>query len=87
MISVRVFWPGLFAGLLQTAAIVPVDLLKIRMQLQRASSGSAAYVGAVQQLRQVLASQGLPGPYQEHTHSLGLQHWSCVLELVNHPRL
>eukprot|EP00884_Botryococcus_braunii_P002858 jgi/Botrbrau1/12573/Bobra.0169s0107.1 len=66
----QVFKAGLFAGLIQTAIIVPVDLLKIRMQLQRASSGSAAYVGALQQLRHVVASQGLSGLYRGTTITL-----------------
>lgn len=49
------------AGLVQSLVITPVDLLKIRQQLQTALPGSAAYVGPLQLLRHVLRAEGLPG--------------------------
>lgn len=52
---------GMFAGAVQTAVSTPVDLLKIRQQLQRVPPGSPHYVGPLQLLRRILAREGLPG--------------------------
>lgn len=52
---------GMAAGLVQSLIITPVDLLKIRQQLQIALPGSPTYVGPLQLLRQVLRAEGLPG--------------------------
>jgi hypothetical protein len=49
------------AGSMQTFISSPVELLKIRLQLQRAKPGSAGYVGAVGMLRRVLTHEGVPG--------------------------
>lgn len=52
---------GLFAGFVQTFVSVPVDVLKIRLQLQRAVPGQERYVGPLALLRQVVRSEGLVG--------------------------
>ena len=49
------------SGAVQTAISTPVDLLKIRQQLQIARSGMASYVGPLQLLRQILKTEGIPG--------------------------
>lgn len=57
----QVFWAGCFSGVVQTAFIVPVDLLKIRMQLQTALRGAPGYVGPLQLLRNILRTERLAG--------------------------
>jgi solute carrier family 25 carnitine/acylcarnitine transporter 20/29 len=56
-----VFLAGCFAGAVQTVVVTPVDLLKIRLQLQTAARGSPEYVGPAAQLRRVLVAEGLRG--------------------------
>lgn len=47
--------------MVQTFIVAPVELLKIRQQLQSAVCGDAAYVGPVQLLRRLLAAEGVRG--------------------------
>ncbi|KAG7669592.1 hypothetical protein Ndes2526B_g05938 [Nannochloris sp. 'desiccata'] len=54
----NVFWAGCFAGGVQTAIVTPIDLLKIRLQLQTARPGTPLYTGPVQMLQRVLAREG-----------------------------
>lgn len=56
--------PGCFAGAVQTLVVTPVDLLKIRLQLQTALPGGPGYVGPLRLLRGILAREGLPGLYR-----------------------
>ena len=49
------------AGTVQTAIITPVDLLKIRMQLQTAPQGTPEYVGSLRMLGRVLQREGFLG--------------------------
>ncbi|KAL4459023.1 hypothetical protein ABPG75_013888 [Micractinium tetrahymenae] len=60
----QVFWAGCFAGVVQTAVVVPVDLLKIRLQLQTAVRGAPGYVGPLSLLGSILRREGLPGLYR-----------------------
>ncbi|KAK9810339.1 hypothetical protein WJX72_009024 [[Myrmecia] bisecta] len=60
----KVYLAGMVAGTVQTAIITPVDLLKIRMQVQHAVPGSSNYVGSLKQLRNVLAMEGVTGLYR-----------------------
>ena len=46
---------------MQTVVITPVDLCKIRMQLQTASQGSPGYISSVQMLRHVVQREGIFG--------------------------
>ncbi|CAL8463178.1 g2712 [Coccomyxa elongata] len=55
---------GMFAGAVQTLISTPVDLLKIRQQLQLVPPGSPQYVGPLQLLRHILSTEGLPGLYR-----------------------
>ena len=55
---------GMFSGAVQTGISTPVDLLKIRQQLQTARSGMASYVGPLQLLGRVLKTEGLPGEHE-----------------------
>ena len=49
------------AGVVQTAVVTPVELLKIRQQLQTACPGQAGYVGPLGLLRSLLAAEGIRG--------------------------
>ncbi|KAK9810913.1 hypothetical protein WJX73_007819 [Symbiochloris irregularis] len=60
----QVFLAGMVAGTVQTAIITPVDLLKIRMQLQTASQGTPGYVGSLRMLGRVVQKEGLLGAYR-----------------------
>jgi Mitochondrial carrier protein len=55
---------GMAAGVVQTFIVAPVELLKVRQQLQTAVAGDAAYVGPVQLLRQLLRAEGVRGEGQ-----------------------
>lgn len=55
--------PGMFAGAVQTMISTPVDLLKIRQQLQLVPPGSPRYVGPLQLLQHILSTEGLPGDH------------------------
>lgn len=52
---------GMFAGAVQTLVSTPVDLLKIRQQLQLVPPGSPCYVGPLQLLSSILRHEGLAG--------------------------
>lgn len=52
---------GMAAGVLQTALVAPVEMLKIRQQLQTACVGEVGYVGPVRLLRSITAVEGLRG--------------------------
>jgi hypothetical protein len=52
---------GMFAGAVQTFISSPVELLKIRLQLQRAHPGAPDYVGPLGMLRRVLRDEGAAG--------------------------
>lgn len=57
----RVAAAGAAAGFLQTAVCTPVELLKIRLQLQTAARGSPGYVGALDQALRIWRGQGISG--------------------------
>lgn len=52
---------GAFAGLVQCAVSTPVDLLKIRQQLQRVRPGEHGYVGPLPLLRATWRAEGVAG--------------------------
>ena len=52
---------GMFAGTVQSTVITPVDLLKIRMQMQTAPRGSPDYTGSLQMLKRVIQREGFSG--------------------------
>lgn len=54
------------AGVVQTFVVAPVELLKIRQQLQTATRGDTHYIGPLQLLRRLLAAEGIRG--EAHTH-------------------
>ncbi len=58
-------WPtflgGMFAGAMQTLVSSPVELLKIRLQLQTTAPGSRGYVGPLSMARDILRREGLRG--------------------------
>lgn len=60
----QVFWAGCFAGLVQTFVVTPIDLLKIRLQLQTAVPGSPAYRGPLRTLQSTLQTDGFCGLYR-----------------------
>ena len=52
---------GMAAGLAQTLIITPVDLLKIRQQIQTSVPGTAGFVGPLQLLARILRQEGVTG--------------------------
>ena len=52
---------GLVAGAVQTLVTTPVDLLKIRMQLQTALPGQPHYTGNLRLLSNIVTRDGLQG--------------------------
>ncbi|KAK9834891.1 hypothetical protein WJX81_006826 [Elliptochloris bilobata] len=60
----EVYAAGAFAGLVQCAVSTPVDLLKIRQQLQRVAAGAPGYVGPLRLLRDTWRCEGLAGLYR-----------------------
>ena len=52
---------GMAAGVVQTFIVAPVELLKVRQQLQTAVAGDAGYVGPVRLLRQIVRAEGIRG--------------------------
>ncbi len=52
---------GMAAGVVQTFIVAPVELLKVRQQLQTAVAGDAGCVGPVRLLRQILRAEGVRG--------------------------
>lgn len=59
---------GMAAGVVQTFIVAPVELLKVRQQLQTAVAGDAAYIGSVRLLRQILRAEGVRGKGQSPQH-------------------
>jgi len=60
----HVFWAGCFSGIVQTGIVTPVDLLKIRLQLQTSVPGSSAYLGPLGMLRAVIRAEGVGGLFR-----------------------
>lgn len=60
----QVFWAGCFSGAVQTVVVTPVDLLKIRLQLQTKNPGHAGYLGPLAMLRQVLHAESVRGLFR-----------------------
>ena len=54
------------AGLAQTLIITPVDLLKIRQQIQTSLPSTPGYVGPLQLLVRVLRREGITGAFYTH---------------------
>lgn len=71
------------AGTVQTAIITPVDLLKIRMQLQTAPQGTPGYVGSLRMLGRVLQREGFLGAL---THRRRLHHLRILPALASASR-
>lgn len=61
------FLAGSFSGLAQCPLMIPIDVLKIRAQLQRHMPGSAAYRGPSALLLHILRSEGAAGLYRGAT--------------------
>jgi hypothetical protein len=55
------FLAGSFAGLAQCFLMIPIDVLKIRAQLQEKPPGATGYVAPADQLRSVLRHEGVAG--------------------------
>ena len=72
----------MFSGAVQTLISTPVDLLKIRQQLQSAQPGSASYIGPLQLLRSILRAEGLPGANRTSAHLVSF--WQS--RLLSDPR-
>ncbi|GMH37407.1 hypothetical protein BSKO_05280 [Bryopsis sp. KO-2023] len=66
----QAFWSGMFSGAAQAFVVAPVDLLKIRLQLQRAVPGNPGYVGAIEMLKKIIAKNGIRGMFRGQTITL-----------------
>lgn len=55
---------GAVAGVVQTAVCTPVELLKVRLQLQTTLPGQPGYVGSFGMLHKILSIHGLRGLYR-----------------------
>ena len=60
----RVFLAGSYAGALQVFTLVPVDVVKCRMQIDRAAGGAGLYASPLDCVRQIFRSEGLRGLYR-----------------------
>lgn len=61
------------AGAVQTVISSPVELLKIRLQLQTSMPGSPSYVGSYGMLQRIISTEGMTGNTQCHHHT-GAEH-------------
>ena len=68
---------GALAGLVQCVVSTPVDLLKIRQQLQRVRPGERGYVGPLPLLRETWRAEGIAGMSTCHV----LRLWSATVVL------
>ncbi len=75
---------GMVAGLAQTLIITPVDLLKIRQQIQTSLPGTAGYVGPLQLLATVVRHEGVTGR-DCRTRSYVRPNWTVVLRAAISP--
>ncbi|CAD7700328.1 unnamed protein product [Ostreobium quekettii] len=55
---------GVFAGSVQSFVVTPVDVLKIRLQVQTAVPGQKSYVGAFGMARQIIQRAGVQGLFR-----------------------
>ncbi|GMH33585.1 hypothetical protein BSKO_01419 [Bryopsis sp. KO-2023] len=55
---------GAFAGFAQSFVIAPVDVLKIRLQVQKAVPGDASYQGPIKMLANVIKNEGPRGLFR-----------------------
>eukprot|EP01015_Nassula_variabilis_P000849 TRINITY_DN1046_c0_g1_i5.p2 TRINITY_DN1046_c0_g1~~TRINITY_DN1046_c0_g1_i5.p2 ORF type:complete len:256 (-),score=-9.78 TRINITY_DN1046_c0_g1_i5:221-988(-) len=55
---------GLFAGLVNTVVVSPVELVKCRLQMQIAKSGNPLYTGPYQCTKNILMQDGIRGLYR-----------------------
>lgn len=62
--SSGVFIAGCFAGALQTVVVTPVDLLKIKLQLQRATKGDPGYIGPFGMLKKTISTHPVRNLYK-----------------------
>ena len=58
------FLAGAYSGFLQTFAVVPADVVKCRMQMDRAAGGAGLYAGPIDCIRQVWRAEGVRGMFR-----------------------
>eukprot|EP01025_Chloroclados_australasicus_P018447 TRINITY_DN19691_c0_g1_i1.p2 TRINITY_DN19691_c0_g1~~TRINITY_DN19691_c0_g1_i1.p2 ORF type:complete len:280 (-),score=11.39 TRINITY_DN19691_c0_g1_i1:143-982(-) len=58
---------GMFAGVMQVGVMCPIEVLKIRLQVQKELPGSRDYLGAVPMFFHILKNQGVKGFYNGFT--------------------
>lgn len=63
----QIFLAGCFAGAVQTAVVTPVDLLKIRLQLQTAAPGLSGYQGPWTMAKHIVCTEGMTGLFRGAT--------------------
>ncbi len=52
-------YAGMFAGLVNSVIVSPMELVKCRLQLQRESSATAYYKGPIDCVRKMIAEEGV----------------------------
>ncbi len=66
-------------GAVQSLISCPVELLKIRQQLQHSMPGSPGYVGPSGVLQQVLRSEGVPGARKAYCTLARAGYCTCAI--------
>eukprot|EP01024_Parvocaulis_polyphysoides_P029813 TRINITY_DN27042_c1_g2_i1.p1 TRINITY_DN27042_c1_g2~~TRINITY_DN27042_c1_g2_i1.p1 ORF type:complete len:290 (-),score=26.86 TRINITY_DN27042_c1_g2_i1:285-1154(-) len=59
-----VTFAGMFSGLVQNSITCPIDVLKIRLQVQKDMPGQSTYVGALPMLYKIIRNEGIQGLYR-----------------------
>ena len=85
----KTFWAGSYAGFIQCAALVPFDLVKCRLQMDRAGTASTMYAGPLDCAVKVVKLEGPIGLYRgsavtiaRDTPSFGL--YFLTYEMLEH---
>jgi hypothetical protein len=60
----RAFWAGSWAGLLGVTALVPFDLVKCQMQVDRAGGRAGQFKDGIHCARTIIAREGVQGLYR-----------------------
>lgn len=60
----RAFWAGTFAGSLSVFALVPFDLVKCQLQVDRAKASGAEFKGMVDCAARIMRGRGIVGLYR-----------------------
>ena len=71
----KTFWAGSYAGLLQCAALVPFDLVKCRLQMDRAGTATTKYAGPLDCAVKVVRQEGPLALYRGSGATIARDTW------------